>query len=126
MEYILLGIVSGIITGLGMGGGSILILVLVSILGIEQHVAQTANMYFYILTAIVAISIHWHNENIDKTIAKKLLFPIIVGSIFGSYLATQINSQYLKIYFGIFLLIVGIYETITTLKEHLKKKEDDR
>ena len=62
MEFILIGIISGIVTGLGMGGGSILILVLVSFFTISQHVAQAANLIFFIPTAVVAIYLNMKNK----------------------------------------------------------------
>ena len=40
MEKILIGIASGIVSGTGMGGGTILIFLLTFILGMEQHIAQ--------------------------------------------------------------------------------------
>ena len=70
MNLILVGMISGIITGLGMGGGSILILVLVSFMSFSQHVAQAANLIFFIPTAITAILIHIKNKNVDKETGK--------------------------------------------------------
>ena len=66
MGMILVGIISGIITGLGMGGGSILILILVSFMSVSQHAAQATNLMFFIPTAIIAILVHIRNKNIDK------------------------------------------------------------
>ena len=44
MKLILIGIISGIVTGLGMGGGSILILFLTMFMDITQHTAQAAKI----------------------------------------------------------------------------------
>ena len=51
MMEIIIGILSGIVSGAGMGGGTILILLLSFLLGIEQHVAQGANLIFFIPTS---------------------------------------------------------------------------
>ena len=48
MTEVLIGIVSGIVSGTGMGGGTILIFLLTFMLGIEQHVAQATNLIFFI------------------------------------------------------------------------------
>ena len=48
MIEIFIGVVSGIIGGLGMGGGTILILLLSLFFGVEQHVAQSTNIIFFI------------------------------------------------------------------------------
>ena len=55
LKEILIGIVAGIVSGTGMGGGTILIFLLTFLSGIEQHVAQATNLIFFIPTSIVAI-----------------------------------------------------------------------
>ena len=126
MELILVGIISGIITGLGMGGGSVLILILVAFMSVNQHIAQATNLIFFIPTAVIAIIIHIKNKNIDKHIGKDLLFTTIIGSALGAYLTRLVESQKLTRYFGFFLLIIGIYEIITTIKEHMKEKKEEK
>ena len=65
MIEILIGMISGIVSGTGMGGGTILIFLLTFMMGIEQHVAQATNLIFFIPTSIVAIIINIKNKNID-------------------------------------------------------------
>ena len=55
MWEMITGFVSGIVSGTGMGGGTILILVLSVFLGIEQHTAQATNLIFFVPTSITAI-----------------------------------------------------------------------
>ena len=50
--YIFIGIIAGIITGMGMGGGSILILILTMFMNVNQHVAQGANLIYFIPTTL--------------------------------------------------------------------------
>ena len=106
MGLIIVGIISGIITGIGMGGGSVLILVLVSIMGVTQHIAQATNLLFFIPTAVIAIIIHIKNDNIEKSVAKKLFFASVIGSGIGAYFTSIVKAENLKKYFGIFLLAV--------------------
>lgn len=106
MVLVLVGIISGIITGMGMGGGSLLILILVSFMAIPQHVAQSINALYFIPTSIVSIIIHARNKNINKKTAKRLLIPCALGSALGAYLTTFVKSESLKKYFGFFLLII--------------------
>lgn len=122
MKIILIGILSGIVTGLGMGGGSILILILTTFLNTEQHTAQAANLIFFIPTAITAIIVHFKNKNVDKQVGKKLLYSSMVGSAVGAYLTCFVKAQNLRKYFGIFLLVVGILEIIDTIKKIYKSK----
>ena len=65
MLPIIFGIIAGIVTGLGMGGGTILILLLSLFMGVEQHVAQATNLVFFIPTSIVAIITNIKQKYID-------------------------------------------------------------
>ena len=64
MIEILIGMISGIVSGTGMGGGTILIFLLTFMMGIEQHVSQATNLIFFIPTSIVAIIINIKNKNV--------------------------------------------------------------
>ena len=121
MKLILIGIISGIVTGLGMGGGSILILILTMFMFVNQHTAQAANLIFFIPTSISAIYVYFKNKNVDAKIGIKLLYTAITGAIVGSYLTKLIDSKSLKIYFGIFILIVGIVDIIMTIKNKIQE-----
>ena len=123
MKLVMLGIISGIVTGLGMGGGSILIILLTVFLGVEQHLAQATNLFFFIPTAITSIIVHFKNKNVDSSVGRSLLFPVVIGSVLGALLTLQLQSQKLKKYFGIFLLAVGILEMITTIKKIIKNRK---
>ncbi len=65
MEEVLVGIVSGFVSGMGMGGGTILILCLSMFMGVEQHIAQATNLIFFIPTSIVAIITNIKQKYID-------------------------------------------------------------
>ena len=123
MKLIVIGIISGIITGLGMGGGSILIILLTVFMGIEQHMAQATNLIFFIPTAIISIIVHFKNQNVEKKIGRNLLLPVGIGSTIGAILTLRLQPQKLKKYFGIFLLAVGILEMIITIKKIIKNRK---
>ena len=67
MGEIIIGLISGIVSGTGMGGGTILIFLLTSICGLEQHIAQATNLIFFIPTSIIAIIVNLKNKNIHQT-----------------------------------------------------------
>ena len=46
MFEIIIGVISGIVSGTGMGGGTILIFLLTYLCNIEQHIAQATNLIF--------------------------------------------------------------------------------
>ena len=64
--YIFLGFIAGMFTGLGLGGGSILALLLTLFFNVNQHLAQSTNIIFFIPSAIISIIINIKNKNIKK------------------------------------------------------------
>ncbi|GKZ03990.1 sulfite exporter TauE/SafE family protein [Paraclostridium bifermentans] len=110
MFLVLLGFFSGIIGGMGMGGGTILIPALILFANIDPKIAQSINLLSSIPMTIFALLIHIKN----KKVILKLVIPIasfgILGAIFGSFLATYLSSEVLKKVFGVFLLVIGILE----------------
>ncbi|MGI6113086.1 MAG: sulfite exporter TauE/SafE family protein [Mahellales bacterium] len=110
MLLVLIGLLSGIIGGMGIGGGTILIPALILLIGLKQQMAQSVNLLSFIPTAIIALVIHWKNKNIKWKLALNIILLGIVGAIIGSYLAVYLSPGLLKRLFGIFLLIMGVYE----------------
>ena len=96
MTEVLIGIISGIVSGTGMGGGTILIFLLSIMLGIEQHTAQATNLIFFIPTSIVAIIVNFKNKNID--IKKAIIISIfgVLGAIIGTNIAIYMDVKMLK------------------------------
>jgi uncharacterized membrane protein YfcA len=123
MLAILIGLISGIVSGMGIGGGTILIPSLVFLLGTRQHTAQSINLLVFVPTAITAILVHLKNKNIEKSIIVKLITYGSIGAVIGSYLAVNLESELMKKFFGAFLLIMGVYEIIS--KDKNKGKNSD-
>lgn len=121
LTEVLIGIVAGIVSGTGMGGGTILIFLLSFLLGIEQHVCQATNLIFFIPTAIVAIIVNLKNKNIDVKLAILISTFGVLGAIIGANISIHIEVGILKKCFGIFLAMIAIHEIYTIFK--LYKKE---
>lgn len=122
MVEVLIGIISGTISGTGMGGGTILIFLLTVLCGIEQHIAQAANLIFFIPTSIVAIIVNIKNKNIDLKLATIISIFGILGAIIGANLSVHTEVKMLRKYFGMFLAIIALHEIYTIIKENKKRK----
>ena len=122
MKEIIIGVVSGIVSGTGMGGGTILIFLLTFMCGLEQHIAQATNLIFFIPTSIVAIIVNIKNKNIDLKLATIISTFGILGAIIGANLSIHTEVQKLRKYFGIFLAIIAIHEIYTIIKQNKKTK----
>ncbi|MBM7613548.1 sulfite exporter TauE/SafE family protein [Alkaliphilus hydrothermalis] len=110
MIIFILGLITGFIGGMGIGGGTILIPGLIFLTELQQQTIQSINLISFIPVALVALYVHVKNKNI----LIKFTIPIVIfgllGAWFGSSIALKIPSHTLRRFFGIFLLIMGIYE----------------
>ncbi|MGI6777504.1 MAG: sulfite exporter TauE/SafE family protein [Acetivibrionales bacterium] len=110
MILFLIGLASGIISGMGIGGGAILIPALVIFVRPEQHIAQSVNLIYFIPTAVIALIVHIKNRRTDFKMALPIIITGLIGAYLGSRLALSLPGPVLKRWFGVFLLGVGIYE----------------
>lgn len=106
----LIGIVSGIISGMGIGGGAVLIPALIFISGVTQQTAQGINLLYFLPTAAVSLIVHIKNKNVEIKTAFIVGVSGIFGAIGGSLLAGKLGDEILRKCFGVFLLFIGIYE----------------
>ena len=125
MIEILSGFISGIVSGTGMGGGTILILCLSIFLGINQKVAQATNLIFFIPTSIAAIYVNIKEKKINFKVAKVIIFLGIIGAVLGAKIAQNINTNLLKKCFGIFLGVIAIHEIYTIVKMYKNEKNNN-
>lgn len=119
--YFFIGAISGIVSSLGMGGGAILILCLSLFMGIDQHIAQGANLIFFIPTAIVACFLNQKNKLIKWKTGLVIIAFGIIGTIIGAKISVNLDTSKLKLYFGIFLLCVAAFEIYTLFIKKQKK-----
>lgn len=117
------GIISGMVSGIGMGGGAILILVLSVFMGIDQHIAQATNLVFFIPTSVSAIIITIKEKLINWKIGIPVAISGIIGAIIGAKISIKMEVQQLKKFFGFFLILISIYETYSLIKTYKKDKK---
>ena len=118
---VLAGVVSGIIGGMGMGGGTLLIPILTIFLSFNQKNAQAINLLVFIPMAIVAIIIHIKNKLVDFKVGIPIICTGVLFSIAGSSVADMIGNKILQKIFGVFLLGVGVNQAIHSIIMLIKK-----
>lgn len=117
----LIGLASGVISGMGIGGGTILIPALVLFVKPEQHIAQSVNLLFFIPTAVIALIVHIKNKQIDFKMAVPIIVCGLAGAFLGSRLALTMQGPSLRRWFGIFLVCMGIYEMFRKVADTRKQ-----
>ena len=118
MKEILIGTISGVFSGIGMGGGTILIFLLSVFEGMEQHIAQATNLIYFVPTAISAIIVNYREKNIDIKLARFISIFGIIGAIIGAIISVNTDVQKLRKIYGIFLAIIALHEIYTLIKEY--------
>ena len=105
---IIWGFLAGIAAGMGLGGGTVLLIYLSLFAGVAQLTAQGINLIVFVPTAAVAVIIYAVRHKIAW---KKVLImaPLgIVGSLLGGYLLKFIPSELLSKILGCVLIFMGL------------------
>jgi uncharacterized membrane protein YfcA len=107
---IIIGCALGFLAGLGVGGGSLLILWLTLILGLDHTTARGINLLFFIPTAVIASLFRWRQGSLRLT---KILPAVIGGCIAASVFTVaskHLQPELLQKLFGQLLILTGIRE----------------
>lgn len=103
-------VILGFLAGLGVGGGSLLVLWLTLIVGIDHPQARIINLMFFIPAAIISSVFRWKQGALDF---KKVIPAIIAGCLAAaafSWLARFLELEILQKIFGGLLLFAGVRE----------------
>ncbi len=117
---ILIGVLSGVISGMGIGGGTILIPALSIFFDYEQQVAQNFNLIYFIPTAVIALITHSKSGNIEKKVLWKIIIFGLIGAGVGAIVAVNMQPDILRKCFGGFLFVMGILEIFKKQKNKTK------
>jgi len=104
------GLVCGILSGFGIGGGSLLMVWMTAAASMDQKLAQSINLIYFLPTAAGALIFHIKNKSIrwDATIPAALCGCITAA--LSSFAASAFPIELLRKLFGGFLLVIGILE----------------
>ncbi len=119
--YLILGFVGGIPAGMGMGGGTVTIPLLVLLGGVEQKIAQAANLFAFLPMSAGALKMHAKNGLLEKKGIGWLIAPAVVLSALGSFLIGFLSSNILRRGFGVFLLFLSVFTVFKSLKQKEEK-----
>lgn len=112
---ILFGFLSGIIGGMGMGGGTLLV-PLLSFLDLEQKTIQAINLVSFIPMCCVALGFHAHNKLIKPTGIWWIVIPAVIAAVGGALCGNAADNKVLRVCFAVFLIGVGVWQLIVAIK----------
>ena len=108
LELFLVSAAAGVLSGWGVGGGTLLLLVLTLFLGVEHRTAQAVNMLFFLPAAALSLFFHRKNGRIDRTVWVRTALPGAVAALAAALAALALDVSLLRKPFGLFLLWVGL------------------
>ena len=106
----LVGLVCGALSGIGVGGGTLLMVWLTAIGDVAQTEAQGINLLYFLPTALCAIIVHLKNGYVKWRSALASVIFGVPGVFLGSYIAGAADKELLRTLFAVFLLLVGVRE----------------
>ena len=107
---LLIATILGFLTGLGIGGGSILILWLTFVLKMDSFTARGIVLLFFIPAAVISSIFRWKQGTLSITSSLPAMFSGCIAAILFSILSTTVDPHVLDKIFGIILIGAGIRE----------------
>lgn len=120
---IIVSALSGVIGGMGMGGGTLLIPLLTLCAGLEQHLAQSINLIAFVPMSLVALFIHGKNGYICFKKAAPIAAVALIGAALGSVASSYATGYALKAAFGAFLIALGAVQLGKIIFAAVRKKK---
>ena len=104
------GTATGVLSGFGVGGGTLLLVYMTVFAGLDQRLAQGINLLYFLPAGLLALPAHIKNGYIEK----KVLLPAIGAGLacagLGAWAATAMDVALLRRLFGGFLILIGARE----------------
>ena len=98
---------TGILSGWGVGGGTLLLLCMTLFLGVEHRMAQSINLLFFLPAAAMSLYFHRKNGRIDKKVWVRTALPGTLAAALVAFIALTVDVSLLRKPFGLFLLWSG-------------------
>ena len=118
--FLIIGIISGVIAGMGMGGGTLLIPMLTLLMSVDQNLAQGINLIVFIPMAIVVCVIYFINKLVDFKNFLLIVIPAVIVSVLGSLVSFSVDKYVLRLIFGLFILLLGLIQLVLLIIHKIK------
>ena len=107
---LMVGAVTGVLSGFGVGGGTLLLVYMTAFAGLDQHLAQGINLLYFLPTAGAALPSHIKNGFIEKAALLPAIAAGLAGTALAAWAATGLDVELLRKCFGVYLLAIGLRE----------------
>ena len=107
---VVVGTLLGFLSGLGVGGGSLLVVWLTAVLAAEPRLAQGMNLLFFLPAALCACFFHIRRKKLPWTLVLPAAGAGCLTAALGAFLAGRMDTDLLRRLFGGLLLLTGLSE----------------
>ena len=114
---LLAGTAAGVLSGFGVGGGTLLLLYLTAIAGLPQQQAQGINLLYFLPAAGAALPAHVKNGYVEKSVLLPAILAGLAAAALAAWAATCLDTGLLRRFFGGFLILIGLRELFARPKE---------
>ena len=105
----LIGLITGLVNGIfGSGGGTILVLCLVFLMGIEDHKAHATAISIILPLSLISSFVYFRYEAVDLSLTLKVALGSVAGALVGSSILNRFPVKMLRKVFGIFMIIAAV------------------
>ncbi len=104
----LCGLGASVVSAWGVGGGTLLLLVMTLFLGVDQRTAQGINLLFFLPTAASALVCHARGGYLDKPTLKAAVPAAVAAALIGAWVSNAVDVEVLRKPFGVYLLLSGV------------------
>ena len=103
----LLGAATGVLSAWGVGGGTLLLLCMTLLLGVEQTEARSINLLYFLPAAAASLNQHRKNGCLDRRALRAAIPVGVISALAAALLSTVLDVSLLRRPFGLFLLYAG-------------------
>ena len=114
---VLAGALTGILSGFGVGGGTLLLIYMTSFAGVPQNLAQGINLLYFLPAGLMALPAHLKNGYVVKPVLLPAIGAGLALAALAAWAATALDVEVLRKCFGAFLIIVGTMELFGKARE---------
>ena len=109
---VVIGSLLGFLTGMGVGGGSLLILWLTLVSGFDQATARGINLLFFLPASAICCAFRLRQGTLKLRACLPAILSGCLAAVFGSLIAAFTDTALLRKPFGVLLLLTGLREIL--------------
>ncbi len=118
IAFLVIGLVAGIASGLlGIGGGVLIVPALAFLCGFTQEQAVGTSLAVLLPpVGLAAVFEYYRQGNVNLKAALLIALTMFGGAWLGSLLAHKLGDAWLKMAFGVFVIGLGVWMVVASLK----------